>query len=74
MPDQTYSMTLANEIIIAANGPGGSSTFPASGTVNFDIIVNDSCYGVEIYDPTFTVTSVLIATVPTDVEISVTNG
>lgn len=48
-PSQTYTMTLANDITIASNGPAGSSTFAASGaTITFTITITNPCWTTTI--------------------------
>lgn len=48
-PSQTYTLTLANDISIASNGPAGSSTFANGGsTITFDVTITNPCFATTI--------------------------
>ena len=60
-PSQTYSLTLANDITIASNGPAGSTTFPNGGsTIGFDVTITNPCHSTTIPNLTFSPTSAMV--------------
>lgn len=61
-PSQTYPLTVANTIAIANNGPAGSSTFPASGTIGFSVTITNPCFTTSLPTLTFNPTTLLSVT------------
>ena len=62
-PSQTYSLTVANDITVASNGPAGSSSFPASGnTIGFSVTITNPCYTTTIPNLTFNPSTLLSVT------------
>lgn len=60
-PSITYSLTLANDITIASNGPAGSSSFANGGsTIGFDITITNPCWATTLPNLTFNPSSQMI--------------
>ena len=62
-PSQTYTLTLANDITVASNGPAGSSSFANGGsTITFDVTITNPCFATTIPSLTFNPSSTMQVT------------
>ena len=61
-PSQTYALTLSNDLAITSNGPAGSSSFAASGTIGFSVTITNPCFATTIPTLTFSPSTLLEVT------------